>query len=157
MLAEKEVEENVKGFLTDVLMPLTPQTKGSWDIAGEGEVKGREDPCGMVLAVAAGLRSYDGFDSPQCDIPCAVAFSVRRDTDPTGSDAVEASERLMSLFHSWNADADRACDDLSTGSFGVAGFRLDGGEMRQTEDAWTVTVNFTLRGVVTEGISQDNQ
>ena len=156
MLAEKEIEGKVRGFVTDALKPLTPAVKGSWDIVDEGEVKGREDPCGSVLAIAVGLRSYDGFDSPQCDIPCAMAFSVRRDMDPTGSEAVEASEKLMSLFHSWNADADRVCDDLHTDSFSPAGFRLDGGENTQTADAWTVTTNFTLRGVIHEGISEDN-
>ena len=93
MLVEKGIEEKVKGFVTDALKPLTPTVKGSWDIAEEGEVKGREEPCGTVLAIAVGLRSYDGFDSPQCDIPCAIVFSVRRDMNPTGSEAVEASEK----------------------------------------------------------------
>lgn len=153
MLVEKGIEEKVKGFVTDALKPLTPTVKGSWDIAEEGEVKGREEPCGTVLAIAVGLRSYDGFDSPQCDIPCAIVFSVRRDMNPTGSEAVEASEKLMALFHKWNSDADRVCDDLSTDSFAVAGFRLDGGDMRQTEDAWRVSVSFTLRGVIMENIS----
>jgi len=153
MLAEKEIEGKVKAFVCDALKPLTPQTKGSWDIAEEGEVKGREDPCGTVLAIAVGLRSYDTFDSPQCDIPCAVAFSVRRDMNPTGSEAVEASERLMRLFHSWNADADRVCDDLETPHFSPAGFRLDGGEIRQDADAWTVNISFMLRGVMAESIS----
>lgn len=156
MLAEKEIEEKVRGFAVEALKPLTPAVKGSWDIAEDGEVKGTEEPCGSVLAIAVGLRSYDGFDSPQCDIPCAIAFSVRRDIDPTGSDAVEASERLMRLFHSWNADADRVCDDLHTDSFSPAGFRLDGGENTQTADAWTVTINFTLRGVIWESISEED-
>ena len=153
MLAEKEIQEKVKSFVADALKPLTPTVKGSWDIADEGEVKGREEPCVSVLAIATGLRSYDSFDSPQCDIPCAIVFSVRRDMNPTGSEAVEASEKIMRLFHSWNADADRVCDDLSTDSFAVAGFRLDGGEMRQDADAWRVSVSFTLRGVIAESIS----
>lgn len=153
MLAEKEIEEKVRGIVAEALKPLEPDIKGSWDIAEEGEVKGREEPCGTVLAIAVGLRSYDGFDSPQCDIPCAIVFSVRRDMNPTGSEAVEASEKLMRLFHSWNADADKVCDDLQTASFSPAGFRLGGGEMRQTEDAWTVSINFTLRGVIQESIS----
>ena len=156
MLAEKEIEEKVKGFVVDALKPLTPTVKGSWDIVEEGEVKGREEPCGSALAIATGLRSYGGFDSPQCDIPCAVVLSVRRDMNPTGSEAVEASEKLMALFHNWNADADRVCDDLSTDSFGVAGFRLDGGGMRQDADAWRITMGFTLRGVIAESISQEN-
>lgn len=153
MLAEKEIEEKVRGFVAEALKPLEPDIKGSWDIADEGEVKGREEPCGTVLAIATGLRSYDSFDSPQCDIPCAVVFSVRRDMNPTGSEAVEASEKLMALFHKWNSDADRVCDDLSTDSFAVAGFRLDGGDMRQTEDTWRVSISFTLRGVIQESIS----
>lgn len=153
MLAEKEIQEKIRGFVTEALKPLTPTVKGSWDIVEEGEVKGREEPCGSVLAIAVGLRSYDSFDSPQCDTPCAIVFSVRRDMNPTGSEAVEASEKIMRLFHSWNADADRVCDDLSTDSFAVAGFRLDGGEMRQTEDAWRVSISFTLRGVIAESIS----
>lgn len=153
MLAEKEIEEKVKGFVAEALKDFEPTIKGSWDIVDEGEVKGREEPCGTVLAIAVGVRSYSSFDSPQCDIPCAVVFSVRRDMNPTGSEAVEASEKIMRLFHSWNADADRVCDDLSTDSIAVAGFRLDGGEMRQTEDAWRVSVSFTLRGVIMENIS----
>lgn len=153
MLAEKEIEEKVRGFVAEALKPLEPDIKGSWDIVEEGEVKGREEPCGSVLAIATGLRSYDGFDSPQCDIPCAVVFSVRRDMNPTGSEAVEASEKLMALFHKWNSDADRVCDDLSTDSIAVAGFRLDGGDMRQTEDTWRVSISFTLRGVIQESIS----
>ena len=66
---------------------------------------------------------------------------------------MEASEKLMALFHKWNADADRVCDDLSTDSFGVGGFKLDGGEMRQDADAWRVGISFTLRGVIAESIS----
>lgn len=153
MLAEKEIEEKVKGFVAEALKDFGPTIKGSWDIVDEGEVKGREEPCGTVLAIAVGLRSYGSFDSPQCDVPCAIVFSVRRDMNPTGSEAVEASEKIMRLFHSWNADADRVCDDLSTDSFGVGGFRLDGGEMRQDADAWKVSVSFTLRGVIQESIS----
>ncbi len=153
MLAEKEIQEKVKGFVAEALKDFEPTIKGSWDIAEEGEVKGREEPCGTVLAIATGLRSYDGFDSPQCDIPCAIVFSVRRDMNPTGSEAVEASEKLMALFHKWNSDADRVCDDLATASFSPAGFRLAGGDMRQSEDAWTVSISFTLRGVIQESIS----
>ena len=153
MLAEKEIEEKVKGFVAEALKDFEPTIKGSWDIVEEGEVKGREEPCGTVLAIAVGIRSYGSFDSPQCDVPCAIVFSVRRDMDPTGSEAVEASEKLMALFHKWNADADRVCDDLQTASFSPAGFRLDGGEMRQDADAWRVSVSFTLRGVIAESIS----
>ena len=153
MLAEKEIEEKVKSFVADALKPLTPTVKGSWDIAEEGEVKGREEPSSTILAIAVGLRSYASFDSPQCDIPCAIVFSVRRDMNPTGSEAVEASEKLMALFHKWNSDADRVCDDLSTDSFGVGGFKLDGGEMRHDADAWRVGISFTLRGVIAESIS----
>lgn len=153
MLAEKEIEEKVKGFVAEALKGFEPTIKGSWDIVDEGEVKGREEPCGTVLAIAVGIRSYSSFDSPQCDVPCAIAFSVRRDMNPTGSEAVEASEKLMALFHKWNADADRVCDDLSTDSFGVGGFKLDGGEMRQDADAWRVGISFTLRGVIAESIS----
>lgn len=153
MLAEKEIEEKVKGFVAEALKGFEPTIKSSWDIVDEGEVKGREEPCGTVLAIAVGIRSYSSFDSPQCDVPCAIAFSVRRDMNPTGSEAVEASEKLMALFHKWNADADRVCDDLSTDSFGVGGFKLDGGEMRQDADAWRVGISFTLRGVIAESIS----
>lgn len=153
MLAEKEIEEKVKGFVAEALKGFEPTIKGSWDIVDEGEVKGREEPCGTVLAIAVGIRSYSSFDSPQCDVPCAIAFSVRRDMNPTGSEAVEASEKLMALFHKWNADADRVCDDLSTDSFGVGGFKLNGGEMRQDADAWRVGISFTLRGVIAESIS----
>lgn len=153
MLAEKEIEEKVKWFVAEALKGFEPTIKGSWDIVDEGEVKGREEPCGMVLAIAVGIRSYSSFDSPQCDVPCAIAFSVRRDMNPTGSEAVEASEKLMALFHKWNSDADRVCDDLSTDSFGVGGFKLDGGEMRQDADAWRVGISFTLRGVIAESIS----
>ena len=153
MLAEKEIEEKVKGFVAEALKGFEPTIKGSWDIVDEGAVKGREEPCGTVLAIAVGIRSYSSFDSPQCDVPCAIAFSVRRDMNPTGSEAVEASEKLMALFHKWNADADRVCDDLSTDSFGVGGFKLDGGEMRQDADAWRVGISFTLRGVIAESIS----
>ena len=153
MLAEIEIEEKVKGFVAEALKGFEPTIKGSWDIVDEGEVKGREEPCGTVLAIAVGIRSYSSFDSPQCDVPCAIAFSVRRDMNPTGSEAVEASEKLMALFHKWNSDADRVCDDLSTDSFGVGGFKLDGGEMRQDADAWRVGISFTLRGVIAESIS----
>ncbi len=153
MLAEKEIEEKVKGFVAEALKGFEPTIKGSWDIVDEGEVKGREEPCGTVLAIAVGIRSYSSFDSPQCDVPCAIAFSVRRDMNPTGSEAVKASEKLMALFHKWNSDADRVCDDLSTDSFGVGGFKLDGGEMRQDADAWRVGISFTLRGVIAESIS----
>lgn len=153
MLAEKEIEEKVKGFVAEALKGFEPTIKGSWDIVDEGEVKGREKPSSTMLAIAVGIRSYSSFDSPQCDVPCAIVFCVWRDLNPTGSKAVEASEKLMALFHKWNSDADRVCDDLSTDSFGVGGFKLDGGEMRQDADAWRVGISFTLRGVIAESIS----
>lgn len=54
----------------------------------------------------------------------------------------------MNLMHIWNADCDRMCDDLTTQTFQAGGFDLTGGDLVQNQDCWTITLNFTLRGIV---------
>lgn len=81
-------------------------------------------------------------------MPCAAVLSVRRDCAPTGAALAEYIEPLMNLLHVWNADCDRMCEDLATSQFSPGGFQLAAGSIDQTEDAWTITVDFTLRGVL---------
>lgn len=54
----------------------------------------------------------------------------------------------MNLVHVWNADCDALCDAMQTATFSPGGFQLNGGQLEQTEDGWTVTIDFTLRGIV---------
>ena len=148
MLTEKEIEGRLKEKLSEVF-PVKPLIIGSWDVKEEGEVKGSGNGDTCVLAVSVGIRQYATFQTPQADIPCSLALSIRRDTCPTGGKLAELMEPLMCKMHEWNADADAVFDDLKTDTFNPGGFQLDGGNLSQTSDAWTATVSFTLRGIVT--------
>ena len=55
---------------------------------------------------------------------------------------------LSATIEQWNADCDALCDAMQTATFSPGGFQLNGGQLEQTEDGWTVTIDFTLRGIV---------
>ena len=149
MLPEREIEEKLKAsFAATFTGDIVPRIVGAWDVADDGDVKGRGDASAAVFAVTVGLRAYDSFCSPQCDLPCAAVLTVRREACPTGAELAELIEPLMALIHVWNEDNDSVYEDLATSSFFPGGFRLTGGNLEQSEESWTVSIDFTLRGVI---------
>ena len=151
MIAEAEVEaklaEQFAAALETEGLP-EPRTELSWGVADPGEVKGSGDTSEAVLALAVGIRSYPDFVSPQCDLPCSLALSIRRDACPTGAELAGYIEPLLNLVHTWNADCDTMCDALTTTTFSPAGFQLGGGHLEPTEEARTLSLDFTRRGVI---------
>lgn len=151
MIAEAEVEaklaEQFAAALETEGLP-EPRTELSWGVADPGGVKGSGDASDVVLAISVGIRSYPEYVSPQCDLPCAVVLTIRRDACPTGSKLASYIEPLLTLLHSWQADIDAVCTALESLSFSPAGFNLTGAERQQSEDGWTVAFDFTLRGVI---------
>lgn len=148
MLTEREIEEKLKEKIGLTLGNKTARMVGTWDVVDVGELKGQGDASKVVLAFSVGLRQYQSFCTPQADFPCALVLSVRRDACPTGGELADFIEPIMNQLHIWNEDCDRMCDDLTTLTFNVGGFQLDGGTLQQDENAWTITMNFTLRGIV---------
>ena len=149
MIVEAEIEEKIAGLFADALDEAglqKPRTELSWGVADPGDVKGRGDASGVILSVAVGIRSYPEYVSPQCDLPCAVVLTLRRDACPTGSKLASYIEPLLTLLHSWQADIDAVCTALESLSFSPAGFNLTGADRQQSEDGWTVAFGFTLRG-----------
>lgn len=154
MIAEQQVEGMVVRRISEAFAAegvVAPRIVGAWSFADEGEVKGTGDASSAVLAVSAGLRVYDSFQSPQADIPVAVSLSVRRDACPTGREVVEMAGVVLAMLHRWNTDADALFDDMRLDAFSPAGLRIDGGEAPMNDGeaaAWVFSVSFTLRGCV---------
>lgn len=151
MIAEAEIENAIAAAFTAQLSALsapTPRIVKSWEALADGEVKGQADASAATIAIAAGIRQYDSFCSPQADIPCSVAISVRRDADPTAATFAAVIEPILDLCHIWNQDVDEAADELSTASFDIGGFRLSSGRRQITQDAFSLSLDFTLRGVI---------
>ena len=150
MIVEKQIEDAILAKIRMLDLPGV-RVVGAWSIVGEGEVKGESDESGAVVAVAVAPRSYDGFMSPQADVNCSIALSVRRDTCPTGSDIVELTEPLFQLLDHWNRDEDAVYTDLTTEGFSPGGLQLTGGDGPEYDSAsgvWNITQTFTLRGIV---------
>lgn len=149
MLTEREIEEKLKEKIGATLAnSKSLRIVGAWDVKDIGEVKGQGDASKIVLAFSVGLRSYQSFCTPQADFPCVMVLSVRRDACPTGAELADIIEPIMNQLHIWNEDCDRMCEDLNTITFNAGGFQLDGGELQQDESCWTITMRFTLRGIV---------
>lgn len=150
MLTEREIESKLKDIIADLYRDsaIVPVIVGVWDVADEGDVKGRGDASVAAIAVAVGIRSYNSFCEPQADIPCTVALTVRRDACPTGGEFANLIEPLMDKINVWNADYNEVLDELSTDTFDIGGFQMTGGDTAQNETAWTARISFTLRGVI---------
>lgn len=149
MLTEREIENKLKEKFAALFQNQSQlRIIGVWDVADNGEVKGLGDASASVLAVNVGIRQYASFCEPQADFTCTAVLSVRREASPTGASLAEYIEPLMNQLHIWNEDCDRMCDDLTTATFQPAGFQLDGGNLVQSEECWTVNLDFILRGVV---------
>lgn len=153
MITEAEIEAAIADKIASAFEAASAQPRivGSWNVEDEGRVKGQGDASPSVIAVAVGIRAYDSFCSPQADFNCSAVLSIRRDACPTGAKLANDIEPLLGLIARWNEDVDHVCDDLTTATFSPAGFRLESGARQQTKDAWIVTLNFTLRGVISDG------
>lgn len=154
MIAEREIEERMKSLFAASLEAAGVtgvRFEGAWSVAAAGEVKGVADDSAVSAALAVGIRNYATFQTPQADLPCVLAVCVRRDACPTGAELAAVIEPIMNRLHVWNADADAVFTELTTAHFSPGGFQLTGGsgpDYDETTAAWTVTFNFTLRGVI---------
>lgn len=149
MLTEREIENKLKERFSAMYQNQGQlRIVGVWDVAEKGDVKGLGDASSSVLALNVGIRSYASFCEPQADFNCVAVLSVRRDAAPDGATLADLIEPLMNKMHIWNSDCDIMCDDLATATFSPGGFELTGGDLLQTEDCWTITINFILRGIV---------
>ncbi len=158
MMAERQIEAKVKDALAAAFAAAglaTARMRGAWDVAGEGAVKGEDGGCPVTCAVAVGVRSRESYEVPYADFACSAAVSVLAASSPDGSALCAYASAVMDALERWYADPDLLCDALRGDGDGetflAAGLRVSGGSApaySEESGAWTVAVDFELRGVV---------
>lgn len=154
-MIEKTIEANiiaaVEALGLDGLV-----VRGAWQAAAVGTVKGAETESSApaALAVAVSPRAFEQFGFGICSMDVRLVLAVRTDLCPTGAELETFADPIANLLETWNAtmDCDHDCGLAVSGRFQPGGLQMTGGEgptFDRQLSIWSVTFNFSLRGVAT--------
>ena len=151
MLIEKAIETKLKNALADKLTGC--EVIGSWQPSDAGSVKGQHDNSAKaVVSVYVAPRQHDSFSLPTVNMSGAVSIDASAEMCPTMAEVSEIYDVVSTMFDGWHYDAQGFSQAMSIdGAFFAAEIRLDGGASvayDKSQDIWTVSLNFTIRGTV---------
>lgn len=149
MLAEREIEEKLKSHLA---------VTGYRAVTSRGGVQVEDADDIGTIAIGVGVRQHDAFSLPTVNVSGAVAVATRKEMDLSGARhdaAVDAVIGKLARLHDYPEEL-AALFAGEDASFIPAAIRLDGGAVTsRTNEIATDTINFTLRGVITPPVTQN--
>lgn len=151
MLVERAVEKKIKDAIAAQLVDC--EVIGSWEPSDAGAVKGQHDNSAKaVVSIYVAPRSHDSFSLPTVNMSGAVSIVARAEMCPTMAEVSEVYEAVSSLLDGWHYDTQAFSEAISIeDKFFATEIRLDGGDnvsYDKTNEAWTVSISFTIRGTV---------
>lgn len=132
-----------------------PAVRGLWRKAAEERRGPKLAPDGALVVVGVSPRAFDTFGIGTCEMSVSVKLSVRIDLCPAGAALDAYAGPIAELLQEWNRTmgCENPCGLDVPGAFTPGGLWLTGGEGPNIDDdtgVWSVTYNFTLRGVVVD-------
>lgn len=105
-----------------------------------------------VCAVKVAPAVFETFGLSEATFDCMVVLTLRTDTCPGGRELLDYAESIGNVFKQWNnTTAGDQLVDLMTKSFEPGGIYFtasSGPDLDRQSSTWSVSWNFSLRGMV---------